>query len=125
MESDATLIIFNCGNYERIGFRCRKNQTLYLSDLVDVCAGSNPRYGQLQIGLYMIILQDALERVRSIKNKSSRTATKRKRSDDVGSDASEPVSKKLRSRSSASKLQKSTDDIQAVVSTSQYLSTIR
>ena len=76
--------------------------------------GSNPRYGQLQIGLYMVILRDALERIRLIKNNSNRTATKRKRSHDMGNDDSEPVSKKLRSRSLRSKLQKSTEDIQSV-----------
>ena len=61
MEADATLIIFHCGKWERIGYRHHTSQMLFLSDLIDVSTGSNPHYGQLQTGLYMIILRDALE----------------------------------------------------------------
>ena len=104
MEADATLIIFHCGNCERIGYRHRSSQTLFLSDLIDVSAGSKPHYGQLQIGLYMIILRDALERIRLIKNGSTTITTpgKRKRQNDIGDNDSNMVYKKLRSGSSTS-----------------------
>jgi hypothetical protein len=78
VESDATFIIFNCGNYERIGFRHRGSQTLFLSDLINVSKSSNPGYGQIQIGLYMAILRDALDRIRLIKEASTTTKSKKK-----------------------------------------------
>ena len=117
MEADATLIIFHCGKWERIGYRHRTSQTLFLSDLIDVSTGSNPRYGQLQTGLYMIILRDALERIRLIKDgsaTSTSTPTKRKRPDGAEASGSNAVYKKLRSGSSASKVRKSAEDTQSV-----------
>jgi hypothetical protein len=116
VEADATLIIFHCGNCERIGYRHRNSQTLFLSGLIDVSAGSKPHYGQLQIGLYMIILRDALERIRLLKDGSSTrtiTSAKRKRLDDPAHD-SNTVHKKLRSGSSASKERRSAGNIQSV-----------
>ena len=80
VESDATFIVFNCGNYERIGFRHRGNQALFLSDLINVSESSYPGYGQIQIGLYMIILRDALDRIRLIKEASTTNKPKKKQS---------------------------------------------
>lgn len=117
METDATLIVFHCGKWERIGYRHRGSQTLFLSDLIDVSAGSSPRYGQLQTGLYMIILRDALERIRLIKGGSTTSTTaptKRKRSDGPRDNDSDTVYKKLRSGSSTSKVRKSAGDSQSV-----------
>jgi hypothetical protein len=117
VEADATLIVFHCGKWERIGYRHRGSQTLFLSELIDVSAGSNPRYGQLQTGLYMIILRDALERIRLIKDAattSTATPAKRKRPDGVGDSDSNIVYKKLRSGSSTSKVRKSAGDTQSV-----------
>ena len=115
MEADATLIIFHCGNCERIGYRHRSSQTLFLSDLIDVTSSSKPHYGQLQIGLYMIILQDALERIRLIKNGSTTSTTpgKRKRPNDAEDNNSNAVYKKLRS-SSTSKEPRSSGNTQSV-----------
>ena len=67
MKSDATLVIFHCGSYERIGFRHRGSQTLLLSDLIDVPGGLDPAYGRVQVGVYMVILRDVLDRIRQIK----------------------------------------------------------
>lgn len=114
MEADATLIIFHCGKWERIGYRHRTSQTLFLSDLIDVSTGSNPRYGQLQTGLYMIILRDALERIRLIKDgsaTSTSTPTKRKRPDGAEASGSNAVYK---SGSSMSKVRKLAEDTQLV-----------
>jgi hypothetical protein len=62
VRKDSTFIIFNCGNFERIGFRHRASQTLFLSELIDVSNFKDPGYGRLHIGLYMSILHDAMER---------------------------------------------------------------
>lgn len=110
MEADATLIVFHGGNCERIGYRHRSSQTLFLSDLIDVSTGSKPHYGQLQIGLYMIILRDAIERIRLIKDGSA----KRKRSDGAGDNDSNVVYKKLRSGSSTSKVRRWAGNTQSV-----------
>ncbi|KAJ8701786.1 hypothetical protein PTI98_000539 [Pleurotus ostreatus] len=60
---DSTFIIFQCGNLERIGVRHRASQTLYLSDIVDVPNMADPRaYTELQVSLYMSILDDAMRR---------------------------------------------------------------
>ncbi|KAF5369637.1 hypothetical protein D9615_010264 [Tricholomella constricta] len=64
VERDSTFIVFNCGNFERIGFRHRASQTLYLTDLIDVVNCESPAYGLIQTGLYMSIVQDAIERMK-------------------------------------------------------------
>ncbi|KAG6895895.1 hypothetical protein C0992_011762 [Termitomyces sp. T32_za158] len=64
VEYDTTFIIFHCGNFERIGFRHRESQTLFISSLVDIHNCSNPSYGRLQAGLYLAIVEDAINRVK-------------------------------------------------------------
>ncbi|TFK70024.1 hypothetical protein BDN72DRAFT_896825 [Pluteus cervinus] len=61
---DSTVIVFNTGNYERIGIRHRKSQTLFLSELIHIPSCKDPAYGKLHLGLYIGILQDALGRLR-------------------------------------------------------------
>ncbi|PPR00326.1 LOW QUALITY PROTEIN: hypothetical protein CVT26_009741 [Gymnopilus dilepis] len=60
---DSTFMIFQCGRYERIGFRDRASQTLYLSGIIDPINIKNPSYRKLHIGLHTVIVQDALERL--------------------------------------------------------------
>ncbi|KAF8893151.1 hypothetical protein CPB84DRAFT_1783295 [Gymnopilus junonius] len=60
---DSTFMIFQCGRYERIGFRHRASQTLYLSGLIDPINMEDPSYRKLHIGLHTAIVQDALERL--------------------------------------------------------------
>ncbi|KAG6879805.1 hypothetical protein C0992_011356 [Termitomyces sp. T32_za158] len=61
VEHDTTFIIFRCGdNFERIAFRHRASQTLYISDLINL--SSYPSYRHLQTGLYLSIVHDAFER---------------------------------------------------------------
>ena len=62
----------------------------------------------------MVILRDALERIRLMKHGSSTAPTKRKRSDDVGDDDPNTVYKKLKSGSSTSKVLGSSGNIQSV-----------
>ncbi len=62
----------------------------------------------------MIILRDALERIRLIKDGSSTAPTKRKRSDSAADNDSNIIYKKLRSGSSTSKVHRSAGNIQSV-----------
>ncbi|KAJ3515660.1 hypothetical protein NLJ89_g1619 [Agrocybe chaxingu] len=59
---DTSFIIFHCGRSERIGFRHRATQTLYLSEVIDPVHCKNPAYGGLHVGLHVAIIRDALER---------------------------------------------------------------
>ncbi|TFK66382.1 hypothetical protein BDN72DRAFT_149419 [Pluteus cervinus] len=60
-QKDTTIVVLNCGNYERIGIRHRSSQTLYLSDVIDV---TKPGYGKLHLGILMSAVVDALNRYR-------------------------------------------------------------
>jgi hypothetical protein len=42
--------------------RHRGNQTLYVSDLIEPSACTNPGYGKLQVGVYVAGIQDAIDR---------------------------------------------------------------
>lgn len=64
VTKDTTLVIFHCGNIERIGLRHRQTQTLYLSDVIDIHACKSPAYGKLHVGLYLAALEDVLDRVK-------------------------------------------------------------
>ncbi|KAL4259367.1 hypothetical protein AB1N83_009778 [Pleurotus pulmonarius] len=60
---DSTFIVFQCGNYERIGIRHRASQTLYLSDVINVPSVTEPAaYTELHLNLYVSILHDAMQR---------------------------------------------------------------
>ncbi|KAF8622519.1 hypothetical protein AX15_006959 [Amanita polypyramis BW_CC] len=61
VENDTTFLIIKSPNYEIIGYRDRDHQTLHLSDLIHVPTFKDG-YMRLQIGLYMAVLQDAIER---------------------------------------------------------------
>ncbi|KAF8907631.1 hypothetical protein CPB84DRAFT_1843851 [Gymnopilus junonius] len=73
---DSSFIIFQCGRYERIGFRHRASQTLYLSGLIDPINMKDPSYRKLHIGLHIAIVQDALERL-ELSNPEPKAARKR------------------------------------------------
>ncbi len=62
VRADSSVIIFDCGNYLRIGIRHRETQTLLLSELVDVCACKDPAYGKIWAGVHLAIVDDALQR---------------------------------------------------------------
>ncbi|KAF9027850.1 hypothetical protein BDZ89DRAFT_1066586 [Hymenopellis radicata] len=62
VRADASVIVFDCGNYLRIGIRHRETQTLILSDLLDVCHAKNPAYGKIWAGIHIAIAQDVMER---------------------------------------------------------------
>ncbi|KAG5338416.1 hypothetical protein C0989_007361 [Termitomyces sp. Mn162] len=66
VEVDATFILINCANHERIGYRHRETQTLFISDVIDVPKCADPSYTKLHLGLYLSIIEDVLERTRLI-----------------------------------------------------------
>lgn len=96
-DADSTVIVFDCGNYQRIGVRHRASQTLYLSGLIDTRTCEDPEYGKLQAGIHLAIVQDALSRLPKLNADEETTtdnaqqARKRRRSDENPDD---PKSKK-------------------------------
>ncbi|KAJ6467970.1 hypothetical protein C8R47DRAFT_810437 [Mycena vitilis] len=62
LRTDATVIVFSCGNLERIGIRHRETQTIYLSDLIDA-TNCEDGYVKLHVGLYITIIQDTIDRI--------------------------------------------------------------
>lgn len=62
VRDDSSLIIFHGGNFERIGLRHRKSQTLFLSELIHVSKCQNPSYGKLHVGLYIAAIRDSIDR---------------------------------------------------------------
>lgn len=67
MRRDTTFIVFQCGNFERIGVRHRQSQTLYLSDVVDVANGKDPAYGKLHTGLFIAAFEDGFDRAQQLR----------------------------------------------------------
>ncbi|KAF9034657.1 hypothetical protein BDZ89DRAFT_1062379 [Hymenopellis radicata] len=59
---DVSVIVFDCGNYLRIGIRQRETQTLFLSPLIKACRRDS-KYGKLMLGLHLCILHDVLARL--------------------------------------------------------------
>ncbi|KAF4604590.1 hypothetical protein EYR40_003364 [Pleurotus pulmonarius] len=82
---DSTFIVFQCGNYERIGVRHRATQTLYLSDVIDVPNITDPgSYTELHLNLYVLILRDALQRAAYLRPKDDVPPLPRKRRREEG-----------------------------------------
>ncbi|KAK0191552.1 hypothetical protein F5146DRAFT_605341 [Armillaria mellea] len=99
VQSDSTFVIFDCGNFLRLGVRRRENQTLYISDLIDVRTCSNPAFGKLMISIHAAVLHDALKRLSLLDVKTKPTSVAvpsgRKRPRD---DADTPAPQLRRSR---------------------------
>ncbi|KAF5386089.1 hypothetical protein D9615_002184 [Tricholomella constricta] len=66
VERDSSFIVFHCGNFERIAFRHRSSQTLFISELIDVTRCKNPGYGEIHTTLFMAIIEDVLDRTRQL-----------------------------------------------------------
>ncbi|KAG6888608.1 hypothetical protein C0995_007037 [Termitomyces sp. Mi166 len=81
VETDSSFIILHCGTFERIAFRHRASQTLFLSELIDVMNCKDPQYGEIQLGLFLSIIKDALDRTLQLVDREERTKipTTRKR----------------------------------------------
>ncbi|KAF8892863.1 hypothetical protein CPB85DRAFT_1566070 [Mucidula mucida] len=65
---DATAVIFDCGNFVRIGIRHRKRQMLYLSSLIDIRTCKDPSYGSLWTALHIALASDAMKRLPLLEN---------------------------------------------------------
>ncbi|KAF9040267.1 hypothetical protein BDZ89DRAFT_1035190 [Hymenopellis radicata] len=65
---DATAVIFDCGNFLRIGIRHRQRQTLFLSSLIDIRTCKDPSYGSLWTALHIAIASDAVKRLPLLEN---------------------------------------------------------
>ncbi|KAF8901769.1 hypothetical protein CPB85DRAFT_1323037 [Mucidula mucida] len=68
VKVDASTLIFDCGNFVRIGVRHRETQTLYLSDMIDIRSCKEPSYGGLMVALDMAVTFDALQRLPLLEN---------------------------------------------------------
>ncbi|KAF9040219.1 hypothetical protein BDZ89DRAFT_1060638 [Hymenopellis radicata] len=68
VRNDATAIIFDCGNFLRIGVRHRERQTLFLSSLIDIRTCKDPSYGGLWTALHVAIASDAMQRLPLLEN---------------------------------------------------------
>ncbi|KAF8878710.1 hypothetical protein CPB85DRAFT_1498587 [Mucidula mucida] len=49
VKTDTTVIVFDCGNFIRIGIRHRERQTLFLSNLIDIRTCKDPAYGPMDL----------------------------------------------------------------------------
>ncbi|PBK65724.1 hypothetical protein ARMSODRAFT_1022158 [Armillaria solidipes] len=87
VDFDSTVIIFDCGNYFRVGVGHRKTQTLYISDLVGASSRTDPAYGKVITAINLAIIRDTMDRTPLLdsslhKNKPSPHSTLRKRQRD-------------------------------------------
>ncbi|KAF9040185.1 hypothetical protein BDZ89DRAFT_1060594 [Hymenopellis radicata] len=98
VKVDATFIVFDCGNYIRIGIRHRERQTLFLSSLIDIRSCKGPAHGGLWTAFHAFAIADAVQRVPLIENSlltkrkstfdAPRRPSKRLRADDGTADMS-------------------------------------
>ncbi len=58
VRNNATAVLFDCGNFLRIGIRHREHETLYLSTLIDIRTCKDPSYGGLCTALHGAIAAD-------------------------------------------------------------------
>ncbi|KAF9023116.1 hypothetical protein BDZ89DRAFT_1070118 [Hymenopellis radicata] len=68
VKVDASTIVFDCGNFVRIGVRHRESQTLFLSDMIDIRSCKEPSYGGLLMALDIAVTFDALQRLPLLEN---------------------------------------------------------
>ncbi|TFK71959.1 hypothetical protein BDN72DRAFT_895212 [Pluteus cervinus] len=80
VERDTTFIVFNCGDFERIGVRHRATQTLYLSELIEVATAQNPAYSKIHLGLDIAALEDAQDRYDQIQRNTAKRSARVPRS---------------------------------------------
>nr|GAT46392.1 predicted protein [Mycena chlorophos] len=74
-KADATFLSINAGLFELIGLRHRQEQTLYLSDIIRPSSDAN--YYELETGLFLAIMQDAMRRTELLKTRIPDTWTYR------------------------------------------------
>ncbi|KAF7309356.1 Protein kinase domain-containing protein [Mycena indigotica] len=100
-ENNSSLIVFNCGNYERICVRHRETQTLFISPVFDVTACKDPGYIQLQVGTYTAMTLDAIARAKEAKRTPApirRSPRKRRNPDPTDSRAKKRQKMSIKTR---------------------------
>ena len=50
------------GNHELVCVRHRASKTIYVSEVIEPHACVDPAYGELQVGIYIAAIQDAIDR---------------------------------------------------------------
>lgn len=65
VANDVTFLVIQAGNTEIICMRDRVNQTLFISDILEISSRDHP-YRKLHTGLYIAAIRDAEDRARSI-----------------------------------------------------------
>ncbi|TFK62290.1 hypothetical protein BDN72DRAFT_964654 [Pluteus cervinus] len=70
VRHDTTFIVIHAGNFERVAIRHRASQSLYLSNVIDISNCEKPAYGRIHAGLYLAIVQDALDRTQPARNQA-------------------------------------------------------
>ncbi|KAF8900550.1 hypothetical protein CPB85DRAFT_1565231 [Mucidula mucida] len=68
VKVDASFLVFDCGNFFRFGIRHRQSQTLFLSNLIDVCTSTDPSYGTILTALTVAAVYDATMRLPLLEN---------------------------------------------------------
>ncbi|KAJ7065137.1 hypothetical protein B0H15DRAFT_872698 [Mycena belliarum] len=91
---DSTFIIFYNGNSERIGFRHRATQTLYLSEYFVPRSCGDPGYGKIHTGLYISIQLDLVDRMEQHKKMETETRPAPRDQPDSFRAAGEPPKKR-------------------------------
>ncbi|KAG6902031.1 hypothetical protein C0995_005364 [Termitomyces sp. Mi166 len=79
LKWDSSFIIFHCGTFERIAFRHRSSQTLFISDLIDITQCENPMYSKVQIGLFISIINDVRDRTRQLISQEAKAMPKKRK----------------------------------------------
>ncbi|KAG6907647.1 hypothetical protein DXG01_008097 [Tephrocybe rancida] len=109
VEVDSSFIILHCGTFERILFRHRSSQTLFVSELIDVMTCKDPQYGEIQLGLYLSIITDALDRMLQLVSHEAETepANLRKRKFDTADSSADfsRTSKRRRTRAGVAQVE--------------------
>jgi len=60
--AEKTTLLCSVLQLECIGIRHRATQTLYISDLIEPHACTEPPYGKLHVGVYIAAVQEVIDR---------------------------------------------------------------
>ncbi|KIL63789.1 hypothetical protein M378DRAFT_163974 [Amanita muscaria Koide BX008] len=59
---DGTVIVLHSGDHELVCLRHRESQMLYVSNVIEPPTCVEPGYGKLHVGVYIAVIQDAIDR---------------------------------------------------------------
>lgn len=64
VRRDVTYAVLHSGNYELVLKRVRGTNALYVSDIIEIA--TYPMYGKLQVGIYLTMFLDIVDRAEKI-----------------------------------------------------------